>query len=30
LKNVVSKEKGIEKTGSIISLKEIKTEFVKT
>jgi len=30
LKNVISKEKGIEKTGSIISLKEMKTEFVKT
>jgi DNA-binding Lrp family transcriptional regulator len=30
LKNVISKEKGIKKTGSIISLKEIKTEFVKT
>jgi Lrp/AsnC family leucine-responsive transcriptional regulator len=29
LKNVISKEGGIEKTGSIISLKEIKTEFVK-
>jgi DNA-binding Lrp family transcriptional regulator len=29
LKNVISKQKGIEKTGSIISLKEIKTEFVK-
>ena len=30
LKNVISKEKGIQKTGSIISLKEIKTEFIKT
>jgi DNA-binding Lrp family transcriptional regulator len=30
LKNVISKEKGIEKTRSIISLKEIKTEFIKT
>jgi len=29
VKNVVSKEKGIEKTISIISLKEIKTEFIK-
>jgi len=29
LKNVISKEKGIEKTSSIISLKEIKTEFIK-
>jgi DNA-binding Lrp family transcriptional regulator len=29
LKNVISKQKGIGKTGSIISLKEIKTEFVK-
>ncbi len=30
VKNVISKQKGIEKTISIISLKEIKTEFVKT
>jgi DNA-binding Lrp family transcriptional regulator len=30
VKNVISREKGIEKTISIISLKEIKTEFVKT
>jgi DNA-binding Lrp family transcriptional regulator len=30
LKNVISKEKGIEDTRSIISLKEIKTEFIKT
>jgi DNA-binding Lrp family transcriptional regulator len=30
LKNVISKEKGIEKTRSIISLKEIKAEFIKT
>jgi len=30
VKNVISKEKGIEKTISIISLKEIKTEFIKT
>jgi len=30
MKNVISKEKGIEKTISIISLKEIKTEFIKT
>jgi DNA-binding Lrp family transcriptional regulator len=30
LKNAISKEKGIEKTSSIISLKEIKTEFIKT
>jgi DNA-binding Lrp family transcriptional regulator len=30
LKNVISKEKGIEKTRSIISLKDIKTEFMKT
>ena len=29
LKNVISKERGIGKTGSIISLKEIKTEFVR-
>ena len=28
LKNVISKEKGIENTNSIISLKQIKTEFV--
>lgn len=28
LKKVISREKGIEKTNSIISLKEIKTEFV--
>ncbi len=30
VKNVISREKGIEKTISIISLKEIKTEFIKT
>ena len=30
LKNVISKEKGIQKNISIISLKEIKTEFVKS
>ena len=30
VKNVVSKEKGIQKTTSIISLKGIKTEFIKT
>ncbi len=30
LKEVVSKEKGIENTNSIISLKEVKTEFVPT
>ena len=30
LKNVISKEKGIEKTRSIISLKDIKTEFIKS
>ena len=30
LKKVISKEAGIEKTTSIISLKQIKTEFVKT
>jgi len=30
VKNVISKEKGIEKTISIISLKGIKTEFIKT
>jgi DNA-binding Lrp family transcriptional regulator len=29
LKDVISKEKGIEKTSSIISLKGVKTEFVK-
>lgn len=29
VKNVISKQKGIEKTLSIISLKEIKTEFIK-
>lgn len=29
LKNVISKKKGIEKTQSMISLKEIKTEFIK-
>jgi Lrp/AsnC family leucine-responsive transcriptional regulator len=29
VKNVISREKGIEKTISIISLKEAKTEFVK-
>lgn len=28
LKNVISKEKGIRKTKSIISLKQLKTEFV--
>jgi len=30
LKSVISREKGIEKSKSIISLKEIKTEFIKT
>jgi len=30
VKNVISKEKGIEKTISIISLKGIKAEFIKT
>ncbi len=30
LKNVISKERGIENAKSIISLKEIKTEFIKT
>jgi Lrp/AsnC family leucine-responsive transcriptional regulator len=30
LKNVVSKEKGIEKTNSIISLRQVKTEFVQS
>jgi len=29
LKEVISKEKGIENTNSIISLKQVKTEFVK-
>jgi len=29
LRRVISKEKGIENTNSIISLKEIKTEFVQ-
>jgi len=29
LKSVISREKGIEKSRSIISLKEIKTEFIK-
>jgi hypothetical protein len=29
LKNVISKEKGIENTTSIISLKQVKTEFVQ-
>lgn len=29
LKNVISKEEGIEKTNSIISLKQVKTEFIK-
>jgi DNA-binding Lrp family transcriptional regulator len=29
LKNVISKEKGIENTNSLISLKQIKTEFVQ-
>ena len=29
VKSVISREKGIEKTISIISLKEAKTEFVK-
>jgi DNA-binding Lrp family transcriptional regulator len=28
LKNVISKEKGIENTNSIISLRQIKTEFI--
>ena len=30
VKNVISKEKGIQKTISIISLKGIKTEFIKS
>jgi len=30
LKSVISREKGIVKSRSIISLKEIKTEFIKT
>lgn len=30
LKEVISKEKGIENTNSIISLKQVKTEFVPT
>ena len=30
VKNVISREKGIAKSISIISLKEIKTEFIKT
>jgi DNA-binding Lrp family transcriptional regulator len=29
LKNVVSKEEGIENTNSLISLKQVKTEFVQ-
>ncbi len=29
LKNVISKEKGIENTNSIISLNQVKTEFVQ-
>jgi DNA-binding Lrp family transcriptional regulator len=29
LKEVISKEKGIENTNSIISLKQVKTEFVR-
>ena len=29
LKEVISKEKGIENTNSIISLKQVKTEFVQ-
>jgi DNA-binding Lrp family transcriptional regulator len=29
LKNVISKEKGIKTTNSIISLKQVKTEFVQ-
>jgi len=29
LKNAVSKEKGIENTNSLISLKQVKTEFVQ-
>ena len=29
LKNVISKEKGIENTNSIVSLKQVKTEFVQ-
>jgi len=29
LKEVISKEKGVENTNSIISLKQVKTEFVK-
>jgi len=29
LKNVISKEKGIENTNSIISLKQVKTEFLQ-
>jgi len=28
LKKVISVEKGIEKTNSIVSLKQVKTEFV--
>jgi len=30
LKKVISKEKGIENTNSIISLKQVKTEFVQS
>jgi len=29
LKNVISKEKGIENTNSIISLRQVKTEFIQ-
>jgi Lrp/AsnC family leucine-responsive transcriptional regulator len=29
LKNVISREKGIESTNSLISLKQVKTEFVQ-
>ena len=29
LKNVISKEKGIENSNSVISLKQVKTEFVQ-
>jgi len=28
LKNVISKEKGIENSNSLISLRQVKTEFV--
>ncbi len=29
LKNVISKEKGIDKTNSLISLSQVKTEFIR-